>query len=114
MGTSTTSARPWTWSTASHRWPDARRADNGYHSHRLHRELTRRRIVSILSYRGTTGVQGLGQLRYVVEQTLARLPQFTRLAVRFERHLDLHQALVCRACALICRRRLTNQRPRSC
>ena len=92
---------------------DARRADNSYHSHRLRRELTRRCIVSILSYR-TTGVQGLGQLRYVVEQTLARLHQFTRLAVRFERHLDLHEALVSLACALICRRRLQNQRPRSC
>ena len=96
------------------RRPEAWRADNGYHSHRLRRELARRRIVPIISYRGTTGVQRLGQLRYVVEQTLALLHQFTRLAVRFERHLDLHQALVCLACAHTCRRRLKNRRPRSC
>ena len=93
---------------------DALLADTGYDSHRLRRELARRRIVSIISYRGTKGVKGLGKLRSVVEQTLALLHQFTRLAVRFEHHLDLHQALVFLACALICRRRLQNRRPRSC
>ena len=95
------------------RRPDALLADKGYDSDRLRRELARRRIVPIISYRGTKGVQGLGKLRYVVEQTLALLHQFRRLAVRWERHLDLHDALVSLACALICRRRL-NRRPRSC
>ena len=95
------------------RRPGALLADKGYDSDRLRRELARRRIVPIISYRGTKGVQGLGKLRYVVEQTLALLHQFRRLAVRWERHLDLHDALVSLACALICRRRL-NRRPRSC
>src|SRR5512135_2167033 len=95
------------------RRPDALLADKGYDSDRLRRELARRRIVPIISYRGTKGVQGLGKLRYVVEQTLALLYQFRRLAVRRERHLHLHDALVFLACALICRRRL-NRRPRSC
>ena len=96
------------------RRPDALLADTGYDSHRLRRELARRRTVPIISYRGTKGVKGLGKLRYVVEQTLALLHQFRRLAVRWEHHLDLHEALVSLACALICRRRLQNRRPRSC
>ncbi len=96
------------------RRPGTLLAAKGYDSHRLRCELAQRRIVSIISYRGTEGVQGLGTLRSVVEQALALLHQCTRLAVRFERHLDLHQALVSLACALICRRRLKNQRPRSC
>ena len=95
------------------RRPDALLADKGYDSDRVRCELTRRRIVPVISSRGTKGIQGLGTLRYVVEQTLALLHQVTRLAVRFERHLDLHDALVSLAYALICRRRL-NRRPRSC
>jgi transposase len=95
------------------RRPDALLADKGYDSDRVRCELTRRRIVPVISSRGTKGIQGLGKLRYVVEQTLALLHQFKRLAVRFERHLDLHDALVSLACALLCRRRL-KRRPRSC
>ena len=55
----------------------------------------------------------LGKLRYVVEQTFALLHQFRRLAVRWERRLDIHDGLVSLACALICWRRLikwTDQR----
>ena len=93
------------------RRPDALLADKGYDSNPLRRELARRRIVPIISYRGTKGVQGLGKLRCLVEQTLALLHQFKRLAVRWERYLHLHDALVSLACALICRRRLNR---RSC
>ena len=88
------------------RRPGTLLADKGYDSDRVRCELAQRRIVSIISYRGTTGVQRLGKLRYVVEQALALLHQFKRLAVRWERHLDLHEALVSLGCALICRRRL--------
>ena len=94
--------------------PDVLLADKGYDSDRLRRELARRRIVPVISYRGTKGIQGLGKLRYVVEQTLALLHQFKRLAVRWEHHLDLHDALVSLACALICRRRLKDRKTRSC
>jgi transposase len=96
------------------RRPEALLADKGYDSDRLRCELAQRRIVPVISSRGTTGAQGLGKLRYVVEQALALLHQFKRLAVRWERHLDLHEALVSLGCTLICRRRLKNQRPRSC
>ena len=96
------------------RRPDVLLAGTGYDSDRVRRELTRRRIVPVISSRGTKGTQGLGQLRDSVAQTLALGHQVTRLAVRFERHLDLHDALVSLACALICRRRLKNRKPRSC
>ena len=96
------------------RHPDTLLADPGYHSNPLRRELGRRRIVPVISSGDTKGVQGLGKLRSVVEQTLALLDQFKRLAIRWERHLDLHEALVSLACALICRHQRKNQRPRSC
>ncbi len=62
----------------------------------------------IIPKRKTTGVKGLGKLCYVVEQTFALLHQFRRLAVRWERHLDIHDSFVSLACALICWRRLIN------
>ena len=48
-------------------------------------------------------IKGLGKLRYVVEQTFALLHQFRRLAIRWERRLDIHEAFVSLGCALICR-----------
>jgi transposase len=68
----------------------------------------------IIPYRHTTGIKGLGKLRYVVEQTLALLHQFRRLATRWEHRLDIHQSLVNLGCALICWRRLINHEQRSC
>jgi hypothetical protein len=56
-------------------------------------------------------VKGPGKLRYVVEQTFAVLHQFRRLAVRWERRLDIHDGLVTLACALI-RWRLLITEPR--
>jgi hypothetical protein len=56
----------------------------------------------------TRGVKGLGELRYVVEQTFALLHQFRRLAARWERRLDIHDGLASLACALICWGRLIN------
>src|SRR5512146_1325529 len=89
-------------------------ADKGYDSNQLRCELARWRLVPVISYRGTQGSPGAGQAALRVEQTLALLHQFTRLAVRWEHHLDLHKALISLACALICGRRLKNQRSRSC
>ncbi|GGS94374.1 hypothetical protein GCM10010206_66330 [Streptomyces cinerochromogenes] len=43
---------------------------------------------------GLPNIKALGKLRYVVEQTFSLLHQFKRLAVRWERRLDLHDALV--------------------
>ncbi|MFD4709596.1 Imm21 family immunity protein [Streptomyces sp. NPDC058430] len=61
--------------------------------------------------RGAPNMKDKGKLRYVVEQTFA-LHHFKRLAVRWERRTELHDALVSLACSLICRRRL--KKTRSC
>ncbi|MEU9706863.1 IS5/IS1182 family transposase, partial [Streptomyces sp. NPDC047981] len=59
---------------------------------------------------GAPNIEGLGKLRYVVEPTFALLHQFKRLAVRRERHTELHDAFVSLACSLICWRRLKKHR----
>ncbi|CAL9512808.1 hypothetical protein SUDANB1_03663 [Streptomyces sp. enrichment culture] len=60
--------------------------------------------------RNGAGIKDLGKLRYVVEQTFSLLHHFKRLAVRWERRLDLHDAFVSLACNLICWRRLKKAR----
>ncbi|MCZ0983407.1 hypothetical protein O1L60_42040 [Streptomyces diastatochromogenes] len=60
----------------------------------------------MISRRGAPNIKGLGKLRYVVEQTLALLHQFNRLAVRWKRRTELHDAFVSLACSLIRWRRL--------
>ncbi|MFI7239938.1 hypothetical protein [Streptomyces cyaneofuscatus] len=52
----------------------------------------------------------MGKLRHVVEQTFALLHQFKRLAVRWERRTERHDAFVSLACSLICFRRLKKAR----
>jgi transposase len=90
-------------------------ADKGYDSDAFRQACRERGTEPIIPKRKTTGVKGLGKLRYVVEQTFALLHQFRRLAVRWERYLDIHDGLVSLACALICWRRLINWTdPRSC
>lgn len=92
------------------RRPEALLADKGYDSRAARDQITARQIMPIIPFRGTKGIAGLGKLRYVVEQTISHLHQFKRLAIRWERRLDIHDALVSLACTLICHRRLT----RSC
>ncbi|MFE0802567.1 IS5 family transposase [Streptomyces sp. NPDC058812] len=88
------------------RRPDALLGDKAYDSRAVRRELRKRRIVPVISRRGAPNIQGLGKLRYVVEQTFALLHQFKRLAVRWERRLELHDAFLSLACSLICWRRI--------
>ncbi|WP_425555325.1 IS5 family transposase [Kitasatospora arboriphila] len=90
--------------------PAALLGGKGYDSNPNRRELRRRGILPVISRRGEPDIIGLGKLRYVVEQTFAQLHQFKRLAVRWERRLDLHTAFVSLACSLICQRRLNNPR----
>ena len=90
-------------------------ADKGYDSDAFRRHCWDRGTQPIIPNRKTSGVKGLGKLRYVVEQTFALLHQFRRLAVRWERRLDIHDSFVSLACVLICWRRLINwTNPRSC
>ncbi|EPD54570.1 hypothetical protein HMPREF1211_08226 [Streptomyces sp. HGB0020] len=60
----------------------------------------------VISRKGAPNIKGLGKLRYVVEQTFALLHQFKRLAIRWERRLELHGAFLSLASSLICWRRL--------
>ena len=83
-------------------------ADKGYDSRAFREACRQRRTEPIIPQRGTKGLQGLGKLRYVVEQTFGLLHQFRRLAVRWERRLDIHNGFVSLACALISWRRLIN------
>jgi transposase len=81
-------------------------ADKGYDSEAFRRACRDRGTEPIIPKRKTTGVKGLGKLRYVVEQSFALLHQFRRLAVRWERRLDIHDGFVSLAGALIYWRRL--------
>ncbi|MER5222857.1 IS5 family transposase [Streptomyces flaveus] len=92
------------------RRPESVLGDKAYDSKAVRRELQRRRILPVISRKSAPNIQGLGKLRYVVEQTFALLHQFKRLAVRWERRLELHDAFVSLACSLICWRRLNKTR----
>ncbi|WP_370078407.1 IS5 family transposase [Streptacidiphilus sp. MAP12-16] len=94
--------------------PESLLGDKGYDSRHVRRELTRRRILPVISRRGEPNIRGLGKLRYVIEQTFALLHQFKPLATRWERRLDLHDSLVSLACTLICWRRINKPTPWSC
>jgi transposase len=72
----------------------------------VRRQLRHRGVLPVISRRGHPDIHGLGKLRYVVEQTFALLHQFKRLATRWERRLDLHNAFISLGCSLICWRRL--------
>ncbi|WNM29292.1 IS5 family transposase [Streptomyces sp. Li-HN-5-11] len=88
------------------RRPDSLLGDKGYDSNLNRRELSKRRILPVISRRGASNIKGLGKLRYVIEQTFALFHQFKRLAVRWERRTELHDAFVSLASSLTCWRRL--------
>ncbi|MEV4048464.1 IS5 family transposase [Streptomyces sp. NPDC049744] len=88
------------------RRPEALLGDKGYDSNPNRRELRKHRILPVISRKGPPNTKGLGKLRHVVEQTFALPHQFKRLAVRWERRTELHDAFVSLACSLICWRRL--------
>ncbi|WP_405966002.1 IS5 family transposase (plasmid) [Streptomyces sp. NBC_00723] len=93
------------------RRPDSLLGDKAYDSKAVRHQLRRRRILPVISRKGAPNIKGLGKLRHVVEQTFALLHQFKRLAVRWERRTELHDAFVSLACSLICWRRLKKARP---
>ena len=92
------------------RRPEALLGDKGYDSNAHRDELRHRRILPVISRKGSPNIKGIGKLRYVVEQTFALLHHFKRLAVRWERRTELHDAFVSLACSLICWRRLKKAR----
>ncbi|MFE1478509.1 IS5 family transposase [Streptomyces cyaneofuscatus] len=92
------------------RRPEALLGDKGYDSNPNRDALRERRILPVISRKGSPTIRGIGKLRYVVEQTFALLHHFKRLAVRWERRTELHSAFVSLACSLICYRRLKKTR----
>nr|WP_229842671.1 MULTISPECIES: IS5 family transposase [Streptomyces] len=92
------------------RRPDALLGDKGYDSNPNRNALRERRILPVISRKGCPNIKGMGKLRYVVEQTFALLHHFKRLAIRWERRTELHDAFISLACSLICWRRLKKTR----
>ncbi|MFF1716279.1 IS5 family transposase [Streptomyces sp. NPDC058268] len=88
------------------RRPESVLGDKAYDSVAVRRQLRHRKILPVISRKGVPNIRGLGKLRYVVEQTFALLHQFKRLAVRWERRLELNDAFVSLGFSLICWRRL--------
>ncbi|MFF7965507.1 transposase [Streptomyces sp. NPDC007903] len=91
--------------------PDVLLGDQCYDSKPNGHELRRRGILPVISRKGRPDIRGHGKLRCAVEQTFALLHQFKRLAVRWERRLELHDAFVSVGCSLICWRRLKKSLP---
>jgi transposase len=86
------------------RKPDVVVADRGY-DHDKYRILLRQRgIRPLISRRGTR--DNNQPVRWIVEQTLALLHQFRRLAERWERRTDIHHGFLTLATSIISWRRL--------
>ena len=66
--------------------------------------LRQRGIRPLISRRGTR--DNNQPVRWVVEQTLALLRQFRRLADRWERRTDIHHGFLTLATSIVCWRRL--------
>ncbi len=81
--------------------------DKGYDYPSVYAELRKRRITGYIPRRGTRDKVTAG--RWIVEQTIALLHQYRRLAVRWERRVDIHYGFLDLASAMLCWRRLGNQ-----
>ncbi|MFC7557688.1 IS5 family transposase [Pseudoroseomonas wenyumeiae] len=84
------------------RRPDKLHADKAYDHRRCRRACLRRGIKHRIARRGIESSQRLGKHRWVIERTFAWVNRFRRLAIRYERRLDIHHALTALACSLIC------------
>lgn len=96
--------------------PDKLHADKGYDCRRCREYLRRKGIKARIARKAKWGQakavkaqmaakgikERLGRYRWVVERTLAWLNRFRRLAIRYERRDDIHQAFLDLGCALIC------------
>jgi transposase len=86
--------------------PGKLHADKGYDIPRCRAALRQRRIGDRIARVGVEPRHRLGRRRWVVEQTLALLKQFRRLAVRHERKEEHYQAFLTLGCCVFCLRRL--------
>lgn len=81
--------------------------DKGYDYPSVYAELRQRGITGHIPRRGTRDKVTAG--RWIVEQTLALLHQYRRLAVRWERRTDIHYGFLHLGAALIFWRRISNR-----
>ena len=79
-------------------------ADKGYDYKRCRTHLRQRGIASRIARRGIESSERLGKNRWVVERTHGWFAGFGKLRIRFERRLDIHEALLRFAAAIICAR----------
>ena len=84
------------------RRPEKLHGDKAYDSARCRTVLRARRILARIARRGIDSSERLGRVRWVIERTLAWFGQFRRLAIRYERRLDIHRAWHDLAAGLIC------------
>lgn len=82
--------------------PGKLHADKAYDAKRCRRACRQRGIEPRIARRGVESSERLGRHRWVVERTLAWFARMRRLAIRYERRLDIHYAFTCLACSLIC------------
>jgi transposase len=84
--------------------PSKLHADKGYDYKRCRAHLRQRGIASRIARRGVESSERLGKHRWVVERTHGWFAGFGKLRIRFERRLDIHEALRKLAAAIICAR----------
>ncbi len=76
-------------------------ADKGYDYRRCRAACRARGIVPRIARRGIESSTRLGRHRWVVERSFAWLNRYRRLAIRYERRVDIHLGFLTLACALI-------------
>jgi len=82
-------------------------ADRAYDSRRHRAKLRARGIIPKIAKRQTDHGSGLGCERWVIERTFSWLHNHRRLARRYDRRVDIHEAFLTIGCALICHQHLT-------
>lgn len=90
--------------------PRALLADRAYDSRRHRAELSARGITAKIARRNTDHGSGLGRERWVIERTFSWLHNHRRLARRYDRRADIHEAFLTIGCALICQQQLMRVR----
>ena len=91
------------------RLPERLLGDQAYDSEGHEAILRWLGVVPLFAQRRREHGSGLGEQRYVVEQTIAALHHNRRLKVRYEKRSDIHLAFLTLACIKVCFYRL---RPR--
>lgn len=86
----------------SRRRPAKVHADKAYDHKRCRIDCRLRGIKARIARRGVESSTRLGRFRWVVERSLSWLHNFRRLAVRYERRADIHQALLTLGTIMIC------------